>query len=264
MGLRPAHCYRGTDKPAYTRIAVTVHHKNFIGTNPNLHTRQFNMGNPLKKYTHIVDLVCEQPHVQIRDNALEAARLNVNRHLINSIGKENFFMRLRVYPYHIMRENKLAQGAGADRVSSGMKHAFGKPIGKAARLRQGQKVFSVLCDETQLDAVKRGLLRAIPKMGLVMSVNAHQDILSIGTLPKKMREEKVEVKAEEATAEAGEGADATAAPAAGGKEGAPAAKGAPAKGTPAKDAKGVPAKDAKGTSAGKDAKGDKGKDAKKK
>lgn len=240
MGLRPAHCYRTTSKPAYTRIAVTKHDKNFIGTNPHLRTRQFNMGNPLKKYNAIVDLTCEETHIQIRDNAIESARLNVNRHLINSIGKENFFMRLRVVPYHIMRENKLAQGAGADRVSSGMKHAFGKPIGKAARIRGGQKIFSVLCDQSQVEQVKLGLLRAIPKLGIKMSVNAHDDITSIGTLPKTVREEKVEVK-EEATTATAEGA--AAAPAAGDKAAAPAAG---AKGAPAKDAKGAaPAKDAK-------------------
>lgn len=240
MGIRPAHCYRTTSKPAYTRIAVTKHDKNFIGTNPGLRTRQFNMGNPLKKYDSIVDLMNDDPHVQIRDNALESARLNVNRHLINSIGKDNFFMRLRIVPYHIMRENKLAQGAGADRVSSGMKHAFGKPIGKAARVRAGQKIFSVLCNEAHIEDVKKGLLRAIPKLGLKMSVDAHDDITSIGTLPRTVREEKVEVKAETATAEGVAPAEGAAAPAAG-KD----AKGAPAKGAaPAKDAK-APAKDAK-------------------
>ena len=251
MGLRPAHCYRGQDKPAYTRIAVTKHDKNFIGTNPTLRTRQFNMGNPLKKYTKIIDLVCDVPGIQIRDNAIESARLNVNRALITSLGKENFFMRLRVYPFHIMRENKLAQGAGADRVSSGMKHAFGKPIGKAARLRQNQKIFSLLCEEHQVESAKAGLMRAIPKMGFPMSVHVHDDITSIGTLPKSMREEKVVAKVEEAAV----AADGTVAPAADGAapaagkdaKGAPAAKGAaPVKGAaPAKDAKAAPAKDAK-------------------
>ncbi len=256
MGLRPAHCYRGVDKPAYTRIAVTVHDKNFIGTNPNLRTRQFNMGNPLKKYSHIVDLYCDTTGVQIRDNAIEAIRLNVNRALIKQIGKENFFMRLRIYPFHIMRENKLAQGAGADRVSSGMKHAFGKPIGKAARLRQGKVILSVLCDGTQTDAAKVCLMRAMPKMGFPVAVKVHQDITSIGKLPKKVREEKVEVKEEAVVATDG------AAPAA---EGAAAAKGAaPAKGAPAAKAGGKEA--AKPAAGGKPAAGAKEdkKDAKKK
>ncbi len=230
MGLRPAHCYRGQDKPAYTRIAVTVHHKNFIGTNPNLKTRQFNMGNPLRKYARILDLVCMEPGIQIRDNAIEAARLNVNRALAGIVGKENFFMRLRVYPFHILRENKLAQGAGADRVSSGMKHAFGKPIGRAARLRKGQKIFSVLCDESQIENARKCLLRAIPKMGFKMGVISHADVESIGKLPKKVREEKVEEKKEETVAE-GAAAPAEGAAAGEAKEGAEKEAG---KETPAK------------------------------
>lgn len=257
MGIRPAHCYRGVDKPAYTRIAVTVHDKNFIGTNPHLRTRQFNMGNPLKKYTHILDLYCDTPGIQIRDNAIEAARLNVNRALITSLGKENFFMRLRIYPFHIMRENKLAQGAGADRVSSGMKHAFGKPIGKAARLRQGKVILSVLCDETQISEANRCLMRAMPKMGFPMGVKIHQDIESIGKLPKKMREEKAEVKEEVAA----DGTTAT--PAAEGDAAAAGAKGAaPSKGAaPAK----AGAKDAKPAAGAKAAAGKEDKkDAKKK
>lgn len=252
MALRPAHCYRGQGKPAYTRIAVTVHDKNFIGTNPNLRTRQFNMGNPLKKYTHIVDLVCRDPGIQVRDNAIEAARLNVNRALITSLGKENFFMRLRIYPFQILRENKLAQGAGADRVSSGMKHAFGKPVGRAARLRYNQKILSVLCDAAQLEEARRCMLRAIPKMGFKMDVLIHQDVTSIGKLPKKMREEKVEVKEETAATTEGAAAEGAA------KEGV----------APAKDAKGAGAKDAKAAPGGKDAKAapakDEKKDAKKK
>lgn len=243
MGIRPAHCYRGQDKPAYTRIAVTVHDKNFIGTNPHLRTRQFNMGNPLKKYTHILDLYCGLPGIQVRDNAIEAARLSVNRSLITALGKENFFMRLRIYPFHILRENKLAQGAGADRVSSGMKHAFGKPIGKAARLREGKVILSVLCDETQVNSARECLMRAMPKMGFPMGVRVHQDIESIGKLPKRVREEKVEVKVEAA-------ADGTAAPAAEGAAAAPAKGAAPAAKAGAKDAK--PA--AAGKEAAKDAK----------
>ncbi|MFH0970050.1 MAG: 50S ribosomal protein L16 [Candidatus Diapherotrites archaeon] len=249
MGLRPAHCYRGTDKPAYTRIAVTKHDRNYIGTNPSLRTRQFNMGNPLKKYDTIVDLICEQPGVQLRDNAIEATRLMANRRLAEVVGKENFFMRLRVYPFHIMRENKLAQGAGADRVSSGMKHAFGKPIGKAVRLRQSQKIFSVLCDAPQAENVKKSLLRTAPKLGILVSAKIHYDVASIGTLPKKIREEKVEVKEEKVEVEGAETApagDKTAVPA--GKDTKTAlpkeTKGAATKETKGAAAK-APAKDAK-------------------
>ena len=84
-------------------------------------------------------------------------------------------------------------------MSSGMKHAFGKPIGKAARLRQGKVILSVLCEEPKIEETKRCLMRAMSKMGFPLGVRVHQDLESIGKLPRKVREEKVEVKAEALT-----------------------------------------------------------------
>ena len=242
MGLRPAHCYRGVDKPAYTRLAVTKHDKNFIGTSPHLRTRQFNMGNPVPKYSHIIDLVnASAAHHQLRDNAIEATRMTINRFLNRKLGKEGYFMRIRVYPFHILRENKQAQGAGADRVSQGMSHPFGRPIGRAARVRPNQIIMSLLVNEAGVETAKEGMLRAGPKFGFDVALNVHNDIESLGTRPAKLIEEKVEVKAVAAAVEG--------APAEAGKEGAAA---------PAADTKGAkgaaPAKaDAKGAAAAKPA-----------
>ena len=247
MGLRPAHCYRGIDKPAYTRLAVTKHDKNFIGTSPHLKIRQFNMGNPAPEYTHIIDLVnASAAHHQLRDNAIEATRQNINRYLGHKLGKEGYFMRIRVYPYHILRENKQAQGAGADRVSQGMSHPFGRPIGRAARVRPNQIIMSLLVNEDNLKVAKHALLRAAPKFGFDIGLIIHNDTKSLGTRPSKQIEEKVEVKAAVA-------ADGTAATPEAGKEGAPAAAGAKTDAKGAKPAAG--AKDAKGAAAAKPAAG---------
>lgn len=224
MGLRPAHCYREDDKPAYTRVAVTVHKRNYIGASPAVRTRQFNMGNPHGKYNTVLDLTCGQP-IQVRDNAIESMRTGVTRYIAKKLTKDGFFAKIRIYPYQILRENKQAQGAGADRVTKGMAHPFGKPIGRAARLREGTIVMSVLIDKANIAAAKDGMKRAFSRMPGKWSIKVHDDVASIGTLPKRTREEKVEVKVEAVTAEAG------AAPAAGakGKEAAPADKKAEAK-----------------------------------
>lgn len=208
MGLRPAKCYKGTDKPAYTRTAVKVHRRNYIGATPGLKIRQFNMGNPTKEFTHIIDLVSMES-AQVRDNALESTRIIVNRYLTKKLGKDGFFMRIRVYPYQILRENKQAQGAGADRVTKGMAHPFGKPIGRAARVRKGQKIMSLLVDENAVDIAKTAMERARSRMPCKVKVLVHTDVKSIGTRPKTI-EEVVEEKAEEKeeakeTAEKGEG-----------------------------------------------------------
>lgn len=204
MGLRPAKCYRTHKDRAYTRVAIKVHKRNYIGATPGLKTRQFNMGNPLKKYDTIVDLIAENEDTQLRDNSLESVRIAVNRFLVKRVGKDNFFMRLRVYPHQILRENKMATGAGADRVSQGMGNCpFGKPIGRAARIRPGQTIMSVLVNKEHADLAKQGLLRARSRVSSKINVKIGTDVASIGTLPKKVREEKVEEKTATETAAEG-------------------------------------------------------------
>jgi large subunit ribosomal protein L10e len=52
-------------------------------------------------------------------------------------------MRVITYPHQVIREHKMATGAGADRISQGMSLSFGRPIGVAARIKKGQSVFLV-------------------------------------------------------------------------------------------------------------------------
>ncbi len=202
MGLRPGHCYRDCDNRAFTRIAITKHKKNFVGAAPGIKIKQFNMGNPAKDYSQIVDLKSEET-VQIRDNAIESARIAVNRYLTKFIGKESYFLRIRIYPFQCLRENKQAQGAGADRVSQGMAHSYGKVIGKAARVKKGLILMSVLVDEEHVEIAKQALERAKIKLPCKISIKIHTDVKSIGTRPRtiKMREsekkETDEVAAEE-------------------------------------------------------------------
>ena len=124
MGLRPGKCYRTKKDRAFSRVAIKVHRRNYIGAVPGIKTRQFNMGNPMKNFTHILDLKVQE-HVQVRDNSIESARIAINRYLHNNLGREGYFMKIRIYPFQILRENKQAQGAHADRIQTGMSKAFG-------------------------------------------------------------------------------------------------------------------------------------------
>jgi len=127
----------------------------------------------------------------------------VNRYMQKHLGKEGYFMRIRIFPYQVLRENKQAQGAGADRVSQGMSHSFGKVIGRAARTKNGQAVISVLVDEENIEVAKEALMRTKAKLPFKLTVKVHTDVESIGTRPRavkiKMAEEKAEKeeKAEE-------------------------------------------------------------------
>ncbi|MEM4663196.1 MAG: 50S ribosomal protein L16 [Candidatus Diapherotrites archaeon] len=207
MGLRPGRCYSSIKHRPYTRVAITVHEKNYVGTVPQVRIRQFNMGNPTNNYDYIIDLVADEA-VQIRDNAIEALRVSMNRFLIKRVGKENYFMRIRVFPHQILREHKQAQGAGADRVSQGMSHAFGKPIGRAVRVKKGTVILSILATQEHVKLIAQTLeKRASSKLPCKVKSKVHKDLKSIGTLPRKtiIEEEKVEEKKEEAKAEEGKG-----------------------------------------------------------
>ena len=214
MGLRPGRCYNNKKdktrygakshmskhkkKRAYTRVAVRVPRKNYIGASPALRIRQFNMGNPQGKYNLIADLKVKE-YFDLRDNAIESARMAINRKLVKELGKDGFFMKVRVYPSNLNRENKQAQGAGSDRVSQGMSKSFGVPNSRSARLRKNQVVYSVLCNKGQEEIVKDALMRAKSRFSVDVFVKFHSDVESIGTIPaKKIREVKAETKTEEA------------------------------------------------------------------
>ena len=57
--------------------------------------------------------------------------------------KENFHIRMRIHPYHTIRINKMLSCAGADRLQTGMRGAYGKPYGKVARVKIDQVLISI-------------------------------------------------------------------------------------------------------------------------
>merc|ERR1711993_109497 len=75
--------------------------------------------------------------------ALEAARICCNKYLVKNCGKEGFHIRVRVHPFHVLRINKMLSCAGADRLQTGMRGAFGKAHGTVARVKIGQILLSV-------------------------------------------------------------------------------------------------------------------------
>ena len=159
MSEKPASMYRDLDKPAYTR-------REYITGIPGSKVAQYKMGNRDKDpddYTIQMSLVVEES-VQIRHGSLEASRLSANRHLIKELGEGNYKMILRKFPHQVLRENKQATGAGADRVSDGMRQSFGKIVGTAARMQSGERLFTAWCEPDQAEAVKEAYRRAYNKI----------------------------------------------------------------------------------------------------
>lgn len=155
--LRSFVAYRRLERP-YTRISK-FKQKSYIRADPAKVIVRYVMGKEKKSYDYEISLVSNKD-LQIRSNALESARQTSNRLLEKMLGTTGYFFQLRVYPHHILRENKIAAGAGADRFSTGMSHSFGIPIGAAAQIRKGQ-VIAILRIEKQ--NLKLGL-KAIDRM----------------------------------------------------------------------------------------------------
>ena len=69
-------------------------------------------------------------------------------------------MRVRVHPFHVIRINKMLSCAGADRLQTGMRGAWGKPYGTAARVNIGQIILSIRCKDANAKVIMEALRRA--------------------------------------------------------------------------------------------------------
>jgi large subunit ribosomal protein L10e len=121
------------------------------------------MGNPKGEFDVEVSLVGLE-RCQIRHQALEAARVASNRDMGKTTGRMNYHLRIRVKPYHYLRENKMISGAGADRVQDGMRKAWGKVIGIAARVKPGQPLITIRVNPRHVKQAMQALNKATPKM----------------------------------------------------------------------------------------------------
>lgn len=136
--------------------------KEFIKGHPPPKITKFTMGDPTKDFSYRVSLIAERA-AQVRHVALEAGRIAANRLLTRKLGKD-FLLRVLPYPHVVLRENKMIFGAHADRLQDGMRAAFGKPIGTAARVKVNQPVMIVEVDEKGIDVAKEALRRSRAKM----------------------------------------------------------------------------------------------------
>lgn len=107
--------------------------------------------------------------------ALEAARICCNKYITKYSGKDTFHMRVRVHPFHVLRINKMLSCAGADRLQTGMRGAFGKPQGTVARVDIGQPLLSVRCKDSNLahciEALRRAKFKFPGRQAIAVSKN---------------------------------------------------------------------------------------------
>lgn len=138
MGRRPARCYRYCKNKPYIK-------SRFLRGVPEPKIAIYDVGNRFESshtFPLCVHLVSGELE-QISSNALEAARIVVNKYMLKFAGKDNFHLRIRVHPYHYVRINRMLTCAGADRLQTGMRGAYGKPEGSVARVRINQVLMSL-------------------------------------------------------------------------------------------------------------------------
>jgi len=156
MTRKPSKMYRYIRGQSYTR-------RKYMGGVPMSRISQFDQGNVQAKFPIVMTLVIIEK-CQIRHTSLEAARIAANRYLQRVAGTMNYFLKVRVFPHEVIRENKQATGAGADRVSQGMRRSFGKAVGTAARVKAGQKIMTLKTNKNHFKTAKIAFHRAAMKL----------------------------------------------------------------------------------------------------
>eukprot|EP01067_Filipodium_phascolosomae_P002070 Filipodium_phascolosomae@DN2284_c0_g1_i1.p1 len=155
MGRRPARCYRYCKDKAYPK-------SRYCRGVPDSKIRIYDVGRKkadVEEFPGCVHLVSDE-YEQISSEALEAARIAANKTMTKLCGKDFFHLRVRAHPFHVLRINKMLSCAGADRLQTGMRGAFGKPVGVVARVDIGQVLISIRTREDKIHCAIEALRRA--------------------------------------------------------------------------------------------------------
>jgi len=155
MGRRPARCYRYCKNKPYIR-------SRYCRGVPDPKIQIYDVGRKnadIDDFPLCVHLVSGE-YEQLSSEALEAGRIVVNKYMTKVAGKDSFHMRVRCHPFHVIRINKMLSCAGADRLQTGMRGAFGKPTGIVARVDIGQIIFSMRSTDKDKAKVIESLRRA--------------------------------------------------------------------------------------------------------
>lgn len=167
MARKPGSMYRYVRGMPSTR-------REYMGGIPASRITQFILGNKKGNFPIKISLVANE-RCQIRHNALESARITVNRALEKNVGPTNYLVKIIVYPHVVLRENKQATGAGADRVSQGMRAAYGKIVTTAAEVKQNQAIMTVETTEQNVASAKDALRKAGMKLPPPCKINVESN-----------------------------------------------------------------------------------------
>ncbi|WP_414842932.1 ribosomal protein L16, partial [Escherichia coli] len=99
---RPARCYRYCKNKPYPK-------SRFCRGVPDPKIRIFDLGRKkadVRELPLCVHLVSDE-YEQLSSEALEAGRICANKYLVKNCGKDQFHVRVRLHPFHVIRINKM-------------------------------------------------------------------------------------------------------------------------------------------------------------
>ncbi|MBD3227229.1 MAG: 50S ribosomal protein L16 [Candidatus Lokiarchaeota archaeon] len=173
MPRRPWKCYRELANKAYVKKEKKTGkmRRTYVTGVPETKLRHFTMGKRDNDFNHVIKLTVDEKG-QISDVAVEAGRVAANRYLNKKLTPQNYFMKVLLYPHHVIREHKMMAFAGADRLQDGMRRAFGKACGNAVRVeRPGKDIMLIKVDKENVKHAKIALTRTRMKLPLKASIN---------------------------------------------------------------------------------------------
>jgi len=170
MGRRPARCYRYCKGKPFPK-------SRYNRGVPDPRIRIYDIGNKKAAWDALpvcLHLVSDEIE-QLSSEALEASRIACNKYMTKTCGRDGFHMRIRCHPWHVNRINKMLSCAGADRLQAGMRGAYGKPQGKAARVTIGQILMSIRTEEKSvahaIEAFRRTKMKFPGRQKIFKSLN---------------------------------------------------------------------------------------------
>lgn len=151
--------------------------REYIAGKPQIKIARFSSGQSKENYYDYKLELLATERIQIRHNALESARLAANKTMARA-GDTSFFSSLKVYPHVLLRENKMIATAGADRLQEGMRRAFGKATGLAARIQPNQVIYEAYVTSSNLSLAKEAFKVASSKLGcpIIVRVTHLKDV----------------------------------------------------------------------------------------
>jgi len=174
MGMRPARIYRDIPGQPYTRMSEKSDNDNYIKGAPAPKITIFETGDRSRDFDTTVTLRLDE-ECTIRSNALESSRVAANSYVKRNAGENNYFLKIRPYPHHVLRYHPLAGVAQADRYYEGMRKPFGRPIGRAAIMDEGQVLLEIRVDADDVQLAKKAAERAGMKIPVGFRVRVEDE-----------------------------------------------------------------------------------------